>query len=147
MTNRAGVGRTSVLWPAVKRRKGTVDFHGLTGTAIVTISAKEIDERRGPYGELKGQVLSERARQYWKVATAKQAKIKRLLAILSGSHGVILGDWDVNASGSYGCEGNVFPLVDPASDDPRGIKGMRLSGVKGQSGRIYSEDLRRLNAL
>src|SRR5699024_6994066 len=73
---------------------------------------------------------------------AKQHKDERLIAILAGSHGVILGDWDVDVRSGYGPNGDVFPLVDPADDDPRKIKGMRLVGVSGQSGRVYSDDLR-----
>jgi predicted GIY-YIG superfamily endonuclease len=143
LTNRAGTVSTSVLGPAVKRREGTVEYRDLRRTAIVTIVAKDMNDRPGPYGGLGGAVFSDRARKWWKVAAEKQSEVKRLIAILSASRGVILGDWDVDASLSYGPDDNVFPFVDPTSDDPRGIKGMRLSGVRGQSGRIYSEDLRR----
>jgi hypothetical protein len=142
VTNRAGTESTTVLGPAVKRREGTVRFGDLTRTAIVTIRAGEMDDRSGPYGGSEGAVFSERARKWWTVAADKQSKIERLIAILRGSHGVILGDWDVAAGSSYGPDGDVFPLVDSSIDDPRGIKGMRLDGVKGQSGRIYSADLR-----
>src|SRR5699024_12021323 len=45
VANRAGVGSTSVLGPAVKRKKGTVSFDSLSGTAIVTISAGHMDDR------------------------------------------------------------------------------------------------------
>ena len=142
VANRAGVGSTSVLGPAVKRKKGTVSFDSLSGTAIVTISAGHMDDRRGPYGGAGGAVFSQRAQKWWKIAPAKQHKVERLIAILAGSHGVILGDWDVDVRSGYGPNGDVFPLVDAADDDPRKIKGMRLVGVSGQSGRIYSDDLR-----
>lgn len=142
VTNRASVRSTSILGPAVKRRRGTVDFQRLSGTAIVTITAEAMDDRQGPYGGLEGAVFSQRAQKWWKVASAKQAKVKRLLAILSGSRGIILGDWDFDSGADYGTNGDVFPLKDPSSDDPRGVKGMRLTGVDGQSGRIYSMDLR-----
>lgn len=142
VTNRAGTKSTSVLGPAVKRREGAVDFESLRRTAIVTISAEDMDERRGPYGGIEGAVFSQRAQKWWKVASNKQPKVERLIAILSGSGGVILGDWDVAVGSTYGADGDVFPLVDPAEDDPRKIKGMRLVGVRGQSGRIYSEDVR-----
>lgn len=142
VTNRAGSKSTSVLGPAVKRREGTVEFHGLVRTAIVTIAAGDMDRRRGPYGGTDGAAFSVRAQKWWTVAADKQSKIQRLIAILSGSHGVIVGDWDVEVGASYGPENNVFPLLDPAMDDPRGIKGMRLIGVNGQSSRIYSGDLR-----
>lgn len=143
VTNRAGVKRTSALGPAVLRREGSIDYSELRRTAIVTISDRDLEGRRGPYGGREAAEFSERARQYWRVGAAKQGRVERLIAILSGSRGLILGDWDVDPSGGYGPDGDVFPLVDPADDDPRGVKGMRLTGVRGQSGRIYSGDLRR----
>src|SRR5699024_253384 len=79
-------------------------------------------------------VFSLRVQKWWMNAPAKQHKVERLIAILAGSHGVILGDWDVDVRSGYGPNGDVFPLVDPADDDPRKIKGMRLVGVSGQSG-------------
>ncbi|WP_143468022.1 hypothetical protein [Kocuria massiliensis] len=142
VTNRAGSRSTSVLGPAVIRREGTVDYHNLVRTAIVTISAGDMNERRGPYGGTDGAAFSERAQKWWTVAADKQSRIHRLIAILSGSQGVILGDWDVDVGASYGADNNVFPLKNPTIDDPRGVKGMRLLGVSGQSGRIYSDDLR-----
>ena len=59
VANRAGVGSTSVLGPAVKRKKGTVSFDSLSGTAIVTISAGHMDDRRGPYGGAGGAARAE----------------------------------------------------------------------------------------
>jgi len=142
ITNRAGTISASALGPAVKRRDGTIDFKSLVGTAIVTIKAEDMDDRRGPYGGLEGAVFSKRAQKWWMIAESKQPKIKRLLAILSGSHGVILGDWDIESGAGFGPNGDIFPLADPELDDPRGVKGMRLIGVSGQASRIYSLDLR-----
>ncbi|QTX05174.1 GIY-YIG nuclease family protein [Agromyces archimandritae] len=142
LTNRAGTDSTAVLGPAVKRQDGKVEFTSLTNTVIVTIRADKMDERPGPYGGNGGAVFSQRAQKYWPIAARKQPRVKRLLAILSGSHGVILGDWDVDTGADYGPANEVIPLKNPNQDDPRGIKGMRLVGVRGQSGRIYSQDLR-----
>src|SRR5699024_11514349 len=100
-----------------------------------------MDDRRGPYGGAGGAVFSQRAQKWWKIAPAKQHKVERLIAILAGSHGVILGDWDVDVRSGYGPNGDVFPLVDPADDDPRKIKGMRLVGVSGQRSEEHTSEL------
>lgn len=57
VTNRAGSRSTSVLGPAVKRREGTVEYRNLVRTAIVTISAGDMNERRGPYGGTAGRTV------------------------------------------------------------------------------------------
>lgn len=94
VANSAGVDSTTVLGPAVRRRTGTVSFSSLTETAIVKIAAQERDDRPGPYGGIEGAVFSRRAQKWWTVAADKQSRVERLIAILAGSNGVILGDWD-----------------------------------------------------
>ncbi|MFT4189254.1 MAG: hypothetical protein QM621_11810 [Aeromicrobium sp.] len=141
--NRAGVESTKELGPAVFLREGEVDYSDLRGTAIVTIKSESMDDRPAPYGGVSAASFSERARQWWSVGTAKQPRITRLIAVLSGSD-VILGDWDVDPAGSYGPDGDVFPLCDPEQDDPRGVKGMRLVPRSARRGgkMVYSSDLR-----
>ena len=123
---------------AVPRREGDVPFTSLSRTAIVTITAEEITAR---CGQAPGNV-AECAREWWTVRADQQPRIERLIAILKGSSGLILGDWDVDPEADYGPEGNIFPLIDPTDDDLRRTKGKRLTGVQGQQGRIYSLDLR-----
>lgn len=142
VTNRAGTESTKALGPAVSRREGEIEFESLSRTAIVTIATEEMNERPGPYGGNAPAMFSERARKVWTVGAAKQPHIERLIAILKGSSGLILGDWDVDPEADYGPDNNIFPLIDPAEDDIRGTKGKRLTGVQGQQGRIYSLDLR-----
>jgi predicted GIY-YIG superfamily endonuclease len=140
--NRAGVRSTKVLAPAVLQREGTVPFADLRRTAIVSIAAGAMDGRPAPYGATHGAVFSERARKYWTVAADKRAQIERLIAVLKGSSGLILGDWDVAVGASYGPANDSFPLVDPANDDLRGVKGMRLVGdYRTQPSQIYSSDV------
>lgn len=131
-------GNDQNLGVAVPRREGEVAFTSLSRTAIVTITAEEITAR---CGQAPANV-AECAREWWRVRTEQQSRIERLIAILEGSSGLILGDWDVNPEADYGPDSNLFPLVDPADDDIRGTKGKRLTGVQGQQGRIYSLDLR-----
>jgi hypothetical protein len=141
--NRAGTESSTVLGPAILRKPGVVAYEDLRATAIVTISADSMDGRPSPYGMSSGAVFSERARKWWSVSPRLQTKVERLIAVLSGSGGLIVGDWDVDPRGSYGEDGDVFPLVDADADDPRGTKGMQLTGVRTQPNRIYSADLRR----
>ena len=119
-----------------------MDYEDLRRTAIVAIRAASMDDRPAPHGGVPAAAFSERASKWWKVAPYKQARVERLIAVLTGSGGVILGDWDVEAGGDYGPDGDVFPLVDPEADDPRGVKGMRLVGERANSSRVYSRDLR-----
>lgn len=142
VVNRAGVKSTRVLAPAVLQREGTVNFAELRGTAIVSIAAEAMDGRPAPYGATGGAIFSERARKYWTVASDKQAQIERLIAVLNGSNGLILGDWDVTVGASYGPDNDTFPLANPADDDPRGVKGMRLVGeYRTQPRQVYSSDV------
>lgn len=141
VTNRAGTESTKVLGPAVPRREGEIEFESLSQTVIVTIKPEEMNERPGPYGGQAPAMFSERARGAWVVRASAKPHIRRLIAILKGSSGLILGDWDVNPDDGYGPEGNVFPLVNPAADNVRDTKGRRLIGVQGQQGHIFSRDL------
>ena len=142
VVNRAGVKGTKVLAPAVLQREGILPFADLRRTAIVSITAGAMDGRPAPYGATHGAVFSERARKYWTVAADKQAQIERLIAVLKGSSGLILGDWDVAVGASYGPDNDSFPLVEPANDDPRGVKGMRLVGdYRTQPSQVYSSDV------
>lgn len=140
--NRAGTSATQVLVPAILRREGTLDYESLHGTVIVTIAADEMDARPAPYGGVSAARFSERARQWWKISREKQPKIQRLIAVLAGSGGVVLGDWKVDQSAGYGPENDVIPLIDPSDDDPNGVKGKRLVNFRGQVGHRYSNDIR-----
>jgi predicted GIY-YIG superfamily endonuclease len=139
--NIAGVANTKVLAPAVLRRDGHVDGKTLEGTMVVTIKAGELDGRPSPYGGTPSASFSERAHKWWYVAEAKRHRIIRLIAVLSGSGGLILGDWDVDPHGSWGPDGDEVPLVNPKIDDPRGVKGKKLHSIRFNAGRVYSPDL------
>lgn len=63
VTNRAGSKSTSVSGPAVKCREGTIDFDDLVPTAIVTISADDMERshaRRAGYFADRTSVYSRR---------------------------------------------------------------------------------------
>ncbi|MEL4356706.1 MULTISPECIES: hypothetical protein [unclassified Luteococcus] len=149
VTNRAETEQSSLLGPAVFRREGSIRFDDLRNTSIVTITADQIDERPSPYGGHSGATFSERACKFWGVDEEKRPHIRRLIAILKGAHNLILGDWDVDPLGDwrprldvdYGTTRVVFPLVDPASDDVRGVKGMILEGFRGMPGPVHSSDV------
>lgn len=146
-TNIAGVGSTKHLGPAILTRDGVVQQSELSGTMIVPITADEIDGRLAPFGAHRVASFATRAQKYWKVAEAKRPKVVRLLAVLTGSGNIILGDWDVDPDGDWrpaGVEPPYIsvPLIDPEQDDPREEKGMRLVGHRMNSGVTYSSDLR-----
>ena len=146
-TNIAGVHSTKELGPAIFTREGVVPWNSLTGTVMVPISADQLDGRPAPFGGHGGAFFADRAQRHWNVAWWKRPRITRLLAVLKGGRGLILGDWDVasDAEWAQAWEGSsriAIPLVDPEIDDPRGVKGMRLEGHRLNSGVTYSPDLR-----
>ena len=131
LTNRAGVLHTSELGPAVYTRPGTVAYSSLMNTAIVVLRPSEIDDRPAIHGGLSAARFADRARAWWRLATAQREgyPVDRLIAILKGSS-IVLGDWDLDLDARF-IEGATrrnwqFNLLDPEDDNSRGIKGMRL---------------------
>lgn len=146
-TNRAGVQSTRELGPAIFLREGVVDAASMSGTIFVPITPSPLDGRVGPFGGSKGAVFADRASRYWNVALWKRSHITRVVAVLTGPRKVILGDWDVRSAESWrqpdpASSRVEIPLVDESDDDPRGVKGMTLSGHRLNSGVTYSQDLR-----
>lgn len=146
-TNIAGLGSTDELGPAILTRGGTVDAASLRATIIVPIAAEAIDHRPAPFGAHVGARFSERARQFWNVRPDRRSRVRRLLAVLKGGSGVILGDWDITPDVVWetphaGSPSVAIPLADPDRDDPRGVKGKRLTGHRMNSGVGYSADVR-----
>lgn len=146
-TNRAGTISSSELGPAILVREGTLDVSTFAGTVFIPITANEIDGRPGPFGGRRGAVFADRTSKYWNIAKAKRPSIKRAIAVLVGGRNIVLGDWDVEPTDSwapseYGGTRIAIPLSTPEKDDPRGIKGMQITGHRLNSGPTYSADLR-----
>lgn len=143
LTNIAGTESTKKLAPAVYVHQGpddTVEFDDLTQTAVVVIRSDAIDDRPVPSGIIDAATFSGRARQWWDVAEDKRPHIRHLVAKLKSSN-IILGSWEVDPDGSW--EGRQFPLVDPSSDNDRGLKGKKLVGFRGNLGQVYTKDIPR----
>jgi len=151
LTNLAEVQSSKLIGPAIFTRPGTVDWNNLTQTVIVGINADALEDRPAPFGAHGGALFAGRANKYWSVAQDKRKRVKRLIAVLTGSRHVILGDWDVATddawvTGTYAKYPTrvEVPLVDAEQDDPRGVKGKLLvgTGFRLQSGVVYSPDLK-----
>lgn len=141
--NRAGVVSSKWLAPAILRRDGEVDGAALTGTAIVSIKPEQIDDRPSPNGYLAGATFSARAAKWWQTAPNKRPHLSRLIAVLSGSGGVVIGSWQIDPNGAWAePEGGVIPLLNPEDDNFEDAKGKRLVGIRTNLGIVYSHDLR-----
>jgi predicted GIY-YIG superfamily endonuclease len=145
-TNISGVHSTAELGPAIFTKEGTTDWSSLTGTVIVPIGPDQMDGRPAPFGSHGGAIFANRAANRWKIGRAKRPYIRRLIAVLTGSRNVILGDWDVDPAGDWEFDVDylpwvVVPVINPDMDDPRDIKGTRLVGHRLNASRTYSPDL------
>ena len=150
VTNIAGTKRSKYLGPAIFMRPGEVRQDKLRNTIIVPISPKPIEERASAFGGNPGEVFIDRAAQAWNIAPDKRPKIRRLVAVLTGSRHVILGSWEVDPS----CEWELVcpdanppyrtrvrvPVPHPENDDVDGFKGMRYEGDL-QLRPVYSPDI------
>ena len=106
--------------------------------------------RASAFGGNPGEVFIERAAQAWNVAPDKRPKIRRLVAVLTGSRHVILGSWEVDpsrewelvcpeASSPYSSRVRI-PVPHPEQDDVDEMKGKRYVGHL-QVGVLYSPDI------
>ena len=122
------------------------------GPAIFTvpITPDSLEGRASAFGGNPGEVFIERAAQAWNVAPDKRPKIRRLVAVLTGSRHVILGSWEVDpslewelvcpdANPPYRTRVRV-PVPHPENDDVDDFKGKRYVGTL-QPQPVYSPDI------
>lgn len=150
VTNIAGTKTSKHLGPAIFTREGKVAQDKMAGTIIVPITPNSIEGRASAFGGNPGDVFIDRAAQAWNVAPDKRPKIRRLVAVLTGSRHVILGSWEVDPS----CEWELIcpelpsryssrvkiPVPHPEQDDVGEIKGKRYVGSLNL-GVVYSPDI------
>ena len=150
VTNIQGRKTSKHLGPAIFTRPGEVTQDKMRETIIVPISPKPIEERASAFGGNPGEVFIDRAAQAWNVALDKRPKIRRLVAVLTGSRHVILGSWEVDPSREWELvcpDANPpyrtrvrVPVPHPENDDVDGFKGMRYVGAL-QLRPVYSPDI------
>lgn len=150
VTNIQGRKTSKHLGPAIFTRPGEVTQDKMKKTIIVPISPKPIEERASAFGGNPGEVFIDRAAQAWNVAPDKRPKIRRLVAVLTGSRHVILGSWEVDPSREWELvcpDANPpyrtrvrVPVPHPENDDVDGFKGMRYVGAL-QLRPVYSPDI------
>ena len=150
VTNIQGRKTSKHLGPAIFTRPGEVTQDKMRETIIVPISPKPIEERASAFGGNPGDVFIDRAAQAWNVAPDKRPKIRRLVAVLTGSRHVILGSWEVDPSREWELvcpDANPpyrtrvrVPVPHPENDDVDGFKGMRYVGAL-QLRPVYSPDI------
>ncbi len=150
VTNIQGRKTSKHLGPAIFTRPGEVTQDKMRETIIVPISPKPIEERASAFGGNPGEVFIDRAAQAWNVAPDKRPKIRRLVAVLTGSRHVILGSWEVDPSREWELvcpDANPpyrtrvrVPVPHPENDDVDGFKGMRYVGAL-QLRPVYSPDI------
>ena len=150
VTNIQGRKTSKHLGPAIFTRPGEVTQDKMRETIIVPISPKPIEERASAFGGNPGEVFIDRAAQAWNVAHDKRPKIRRLVAVLTGSRHVILGSWEVDpsrewelvcpeSSSPYSSRVRI-PVPHPEQDDVDEMKGKRYVG-RLQVGVLYSPDI------
>ncbi|WP_315299228.1 hypothetical protein [uncultured Actinomyces sp.] len=150
VTNIAGTKTSKHLGPAIFTRDGEVAQDEMEGTIIVPITPDSLEGRASAFGGNPGEVFIERAAQAWNVAPDKRPKIRRLVAVLTGSRHVILGSWEVDpslewelvcpeADSPYSSRVRI-PVPHPEQDDVDEMKGKRYVG-RLQVGVLYSPDI------
>ena len=150
VTNISGTKASKHLGPAIFTRDGEVAQVDMRETVIVPISPDSLEGRASAFGGNPGDVFIERAAQAWNVAPDKRPKIRRLVAVLTGSRHVILGSWEVDPSLEWvlvNPDANPpfnkrirVPVPNPENDNVDGIKGKRYVG-RLQVGVLYSPDI------
>ena len=150
VTNIAGTKTSKHLGPAIFTRDGEVTQDEMEGTIIVPITPNSLEGRASAFGGNPGEVFIERAAQAWNVAPDKRPKIRRLVAVLTGSRHVILGSWEVDPSLEWvlvNPDANPpfnkrirVPVPHPENDNVDGIKGKCYVG-RLQVGVLYSPDI------
>lgn len=150
VTNISGTKTSKHLGPAIFTHEGEVAQDQMRETIIVPISPDSLEGRASAFGGNPGDVFIERAAQAWNVAPDKRPKIRRLVAVLTGSRHVILGSWEVDpsrewelvcpeASSPYSSRVRI-PVPHPEQDDVDKMKGKRYVGHL-QVGVLYSPDI------
>lgn len=150
VTNISGTKTSKHLGPAIFTRPGEVAQDQMRETIIVPISPDSLEGRASAFGGNPGDVFIERAAQAWNVAPDKRPKIRRLVAVLTGSRHVILGSWEVDPSLEWvlvNPDANPpfnkrirVPVPHPENDNVDGIKGKCYVG-RLQVGVLYSPDI------
>ena len=150
VTNIAGTKTSKHLGPAIFTRDDEVFQDDMEGTIIVPITPDSLEGRASAFGGNPGEVFIERAAQAWNVAPDKRPKIRRLVAVLTGSRHVILGSWEVDPSLEWvlvNPDANPpfnkrirVPVPHPENDNVDGIKGKCYVG-RLQVGVLYSPDI------
>ena len=150
VTNIAGTKTSKHLGPAIFTRDGEVAQDEMKATIIVPITPDSLEGRASAFGGNPGEVFIERAAQAWNVAPDKRPKIRRLVAVLTGSRHVILGSWEVDPSLEWvlvNPDANPpfnkrirVPVPHPENDNVDGIKGKCYVG-RLQVGVLYSPDI------
>lgn len=150
VTNIQGTKTSKHLGPAIFTRPGEVTQGEMRETIIVPISPDSLEGRASAFGGNPGDVFIERAAEAWNVAPDKRPKIRRLVAVLTGSRHVILGSWEVDPSREWTLvnpDSNPpystrvrIPVPHPEQDDVGGFKGKRYVG-RLQVGVLYSPDI------
>lgn len=150
VTNNSGTKTSKHLGPAIFTHEGEVAQDQMRETIIVPISPDSLEGRASAFGGNPGDVFIERAAQAWNVAPDKRPKIRRLVAVLTGSRHVILGSWEVDPSLEWvlvNPDANPpfnkrirVPVPHPENDNVDGIKGKCYVG-RLQVGVLYSPDI------
>lgn len=150
VTNISGTKTSKHLGPAIFTHEGEVAQDQMRETIIVPISPDSLEGRASAFGGNPGDVFIERAAQAWNVAPDKRPKIRRLVAVLTGSRHVILGSWEVDPSLEWvlvNPDANPpfnkrirVPVPHPENDNVDGIKGKCYVG-RLQVGVLYSPDI------
>lgn len=150
VTNISGTKTSKHLGPAIFTHEGEVAQDQMRETIIVPISPDSLEGRASAFGGNPGDVFIERAAQAWNVAPDKRPKIRRLVAVLTGSRHVILGSWEVDPSLEwvlFNPDANPpfnkrirVPVPHPENDNVDGIKGKCYVG-RLQVGVLYSPDI------
>lgn len=148
VTNRSALVSTSHIGPAVYTQPGEVDFFDLKKTGLVTLDPTRFGDQGTIHAGRLPEQMAERARKWWSLSRAARNEYapQRLLAIMKSTN-VILGDWDLVSDSPIvhhdedTREFNAFNLTDPTSDDPRGVKGKKLTSFRGSQGVSWSQDI------
>jgi len=152
-TNIQGLKSTKFLEPAIYVKDGEVAHEDLSETIIVPISPKDIEGRPSAFGGNSGEFFADRARGYWNVAVQNRSKIRRLIAVLTGSRRIILGSWDVDPEREWTLIPNhekrespyrtrvEIPIINESQDNVKDLKGKTYLGRLGQ-GVSYSADIK-----
>ena len=150
VTNIAGTKTSKHLGPAIFTRDGEVAQDEMKATIIVPITPDSLEGRASAARSINTSPGLPPNAEAWNVAPNKRPKIRRLVAVLTGSRHVILGSWEVDPSREWELvcpDANPpyrtrvrVPVPHPENDDVDGFKGMRYVGAL-QPQPVYSPDI------